>query len=136
MDKTILECIEEMYEKGEIGAMNRDNLLCALDDYKKAYNKLITSDTRFLVGEEVYTNIDKFNLKDKSPIIKIKIECIYWDEKQSKYIYNYKYTEDELYESADELYEALVLEYKNEYNAKCRSAKEKLKKLEGGDIDA
>ena len=136
MDKTILECIEAMFDKGEIMAMNRDNLLIALDDYKKAYNKLAKSDTKYLVGEEVYTNIDKFNLKDKSPIIKIKIECIYFDEKQDKYIYNYKYTEDELYETADELYEALVLEYKNEYNAKCKSAREKIKELEGGDIDA
>lgn len=136
MDKTILECIEEMYEQGKIMAVNRDNLLCALDDYKKAYNKLAKSDTRYLVGEEVYTAVDKFNLKVKSPINKIKIECIYWDEKQNKYIYNFKYTEDELYESADELYEALVLEYKNEYNAKCKAAKEKIKELEGGDIDA
>ena len=54
----------------------------------------------------------------------------------NKYIYNYKYTEDELYESADELYEALILKYKNEYNAKCKSAKEKLIKVEGGDMDA
>ena len=63
MDKTILECIEEMYDKGEIGAFNHDNLIIALDDYKKAYNKLAKSDTKYLVGEEVYTNIDKFNLK-------------------------------------------------------------------------
>ena len=136
MNKTILECIEAMYDKGEIMAMNRDNLLCALDDYKKAYNKLAKSDTRFLVGEEVYTAIDKFNLKSSLPINKIKIECIYWDEKQQKYIYNYKYTEDELYETADEIYEALVLKYKNEYNAKCKAAKNKLIELEGGDIDA
>ena len=136
MDKTILECIEALFDKGEIGAMNHDNLLIALEDYKKAYNKLAKSDTKYLVGEEVYTAVDKFNLKIKSPINKIKIECIYWDEKQDKYIYNYKYTEDELYESADELYEALVLGYKNEYNAKCKAAKEKIKELEGGDIDA
>ena len=142
MDLDIKECIEYMASHELITMSNYNNLINALEDYHNDSDRLDTCESKFLIGEEVYVEKHGFDEKDDegeyvenkstdTSIVKITIDSICWKHYKKTYVYNYLYTEDEMFKSAKDLMAYLEKKYYNEYMTKIDKAKSEINSLFG-----
>lgn len=137
MDKTIKECINELYNSGKLTEVNYSNICNSLDEYYEKADRLDNCKSRYLIGEKVYVEKDLYDKKDKNHIALIEIESISYDKNTGSYLYNYLYTEDELYPTEEDLITFLRTKYYQEYEEKIIKVCNDLKNLnERGDIYA
>lgn len=142
MDLDIKECIEYMASHELITMSNYDNLINALEEYHNDSDRLDACKSKFLIGEEVYVEKHGFDEEDDEgeyventstdvSIAKITIYSICWKEYKKHHVYNYLYTEDEMFKSAKDLMAYLEKKYYNEYMTKLDKAKCEINTLFG-----
>ena len=142
MDLDIKECIEYMASHELITMSNYDNLINALEEYHNDSDRLDACKSKFLIGEEVYVEKHGFDEEDDEgeyvenkstdvSIVKITIDSICWKHYKKTYVYNYLYTEDEMFKSAKDLMSYLEKKYYNEYMTKIDKAKSEINTLFG-----
>lgn len=142
MDLDIKECIDYMASHDLITMSNYNNLINALEDYHTDSDRLDLCKSKFLIGEEVYVEKHGFDeededgeyVEDKSvdvSIVKITISSICWKQYKHTYVYNYLYTEDEMFKEAKDLMLYLEKKYYKEYMTKLDKAKSEINSLFG-----
>ena len=137
MDRNIEYCINQMYNTGQLTETNYYNLVNALDEYHEAAERLDNCKCKYLIGEKVYVEKDLYDKKDINHIALIEIESISYDKNTGSYLYNYLYTEDELFPTEDDLIVFLRSKYYQEYEDKIIKVVNDVKKSkEGSDIYA
>ena len=137
MDLTVKQCIDQLYNAGQLSECNYAALIEAVDDYHEAYARITNCKSKYLIGEKVYVEKNYFDKSNKNHIALIEIESISYDAAAETYKYNYLYTEDELYPTEEDLITFLRTKYYQEYEEKIMKVCDDLKKLnERGDIYA
>ena len=129
MDLDIKECIEYMASHELITMSNYNNLINALDEYHEASNRLNYCKSKYLIGEKVYVEKDLFDKSNKNHVTLMTIESIAYDKNAKCYMYNYLYTEDELYPSKEDLITFLRTKYYQEYEEKIIKVCNELKNI-------
>ena len=137
MDLTVKQCIDQIYNAGQLTECNYAALCEAVDDYHEAYARITNCKSKYLIGEKVYVEKDYFDKSNKNHIALIEIESISYDDAAKTYKYNYLYTEDEIYPTEVDLLTFLKTKYYQEYEDKVTKVCDDLKKLnERGDLYA
>ena len=137
MDKTIKECVEYLHDHDLLTECNYEALTNALDEYHEASDRLNSCKSKYLIGEKVYVEKDLFDKSNKNHVTLITIESIAYDANAKCYMYNYLYTEDELYPNEEDLITFLRTKYYQEYEEKIIKVCNDLRNLnERGDIYA
>ena len=137
MDKTIKECINYLHDHDLLSECNYAALVNTLDECYEKADRLDNCKSAYLIGELVYVEKDLYDKKDKNHIALIEIESISYDKNTGSYLYNYLYTEDELFPTEDDLIVFLRSKYYQEYEDKIIKVVNDVKKLkEGSDIYA
>ena len=137
MDKTIKECVEYLHDHDLLTECNYEALTNALDEYHEASDRLNSCKSKYLIGEKVYVEKDYYDKSNKNHVALITIESIAYDTNAKCYMYNYLYTEDELYPTEEDLITFLRTKYYQEYEEKIIKVCNDLRNLnERGDIYA
>ena len=137
MDMTLKQCVDQLYNAGQLGEVNYGCLIEAINDYHEAYARIENSKSKYLIGEKVYVEKDYFDTHNKNHIILMEIDSITYDAATKTYKYNYLYNEDELYPTEEDLITFLKTKYYKEYEEKIIKVCNDLKNLsERGDIYA
>lgn len=137
MDLTVKQCIDQLYNAGQLSECNYESLINALDEYHESSNRLNYCKSKYLIGEKVYVEKDLFDKSNKNHVTLMTIESIAYDKNAKCYMYNYLYTEDELYPTEEDLITFLRTKYYQEYEEKIMKVCNELKNLsERGDIYA
>lgn len=132
MNWTIKECIDYCVEHDLITLTNYADLLECLEDYQELDKRTSEYNAQFYLGEEVYSAKDYFG-KNKNKICKFIIESISWDEERKTFIYNYLYTEDEIFSDPNLMLLSMKQKLEFEIDMKMSEASKEVKKLMKGD---
>ena len=129
MDMTVKQCIDQLYNAGQLSECNYADLIEAVDNYHEAYARITNCKSKYLIGEKVYVEKDLFDKSNKNHVTLITIESIAYDKNAKCYMYNYLYTEDEIYPTEEDLITFLRTKYYQEYEEKIMKVCDDLKKL-------
>ena len=137
MDMTVKQCIDQLYNAGQLTECNYAALCEAVDDYHEAYARIQNSKSKYLIGERVYVEKDYFDKSNKNHVTLMEIESISYDIDKKTFLYNYLYKEDECYPTEVDLLTFLRTKYYQEYEDKVTKVCNELKKInERGDYYA
>ena len=134
---TLKQCVDQLYNAGQLGEVNYGCLIETIEDYHEAYARITNCKSKYLIGEKVYVEKDYFDKSNNNHIALMEIESISYDIDKKTFLYNYLYKEDELYPTEEDLINFLKTKYYQEYEKKIMKVCNELKNLsERGDIYA
>lgn len=137
INMTVKQCIDQIYNAGQLSECNYAALCEAVYDYHEAYARITNCKSKYLIGEKVYVEKDYFDKSNKNHIKLMEIESISYDIDKKTFLYNYLYKEDECYPTEIDLLTFLKTKYYQEYEDKVTKVCNELKKInERGDYYA